>query len=240
MMTSMDDYSALTILLVDDESFVRRVTARVLGTLKIPRVLEAENGQEAIALLKQNKVDLLITDIQMPVMNGIELIKQIRMGNTAADRGLRTIVVTSFSNTEVLGSCLLLDINGFLVKPITADSAADKIRIAMRERRSLNSKEAYQQVRSDLASLGAMKSEEKENRVNAAIVREPVKSTIVGGSLIAVSQLRPGMELLEDLNAHNGIKLLTAGSVLNEGLINRLLELNEVIHNVKVRVKPHG
>lgn len=235
-MTSMADHSALTILLVDDEPFVRRVTAKVLGMLNITQVLEAENGREAISLLKQNKVDLLITDIQMPVMNGIELIKQIRMGNTAADRGQRTIVVTSFSNTEVLGSCLLLDINGFLVKPITADNAANKIRIALNERKYLNTSEAYQQVKTNLESLTAIKKEE-EKRVNAAIVREPAESSVPDSTRIALSQLKSGMVLLEDMYAQSGIKLLSAGKVLDEGLINRLLELSEVIDSKKIRVK---
>lgn len=233
---SAEDFTNLRVLLVDDESFVRRVTAKIFNTLKIAQVLEAENGVDAISVLGKHQVDLLITDIQMPEMNGIELIKQVRMGNTPAERGLRTIVVTSFSNTEVLSSCLALDINGFLVKPITTASATDKIRIAISEQRNLHTKEAYHQVKSDLKSLAEIQKKEK-TKVTAAILRESGESSVSNGTSTSLRSLKPGMELLEDLHAHNGMKLLTAGRVLDEGMINRILELHEVIDGARVRVK---
>ena len=107
---------------------------------------------------------MLITDIQMPEMNGIELIKQVRIGKASGDRGLSTLVVTSFSNTEVPGSCHLLDINGFLVKPITRDSAAEKIRLETSEQKNIRPEEAYQQVKSDLNTLADFAKKEEKKR----------------------------------------------------------------------------
>ena len=231
-----DEFSHLRVLLVDDEPFVRKVTAGVLGLLNIQAVLEAENGHQAIQLLEKNRVDLLITDIQMPEMNGIELIKQIRGGNTGGDRGLHIIVATSFSNTEVLGSCLLLDVNGFLVKPITVESAAEKIRTALKEKKSLNTKEAYQQVASDLEFLIKRRTEREEG-VDASVLRESAMRNAAGSALVALTQLKPGMELLEDLSAHNGVTLLMQGRVIDEGLVNRLGELREVIETTEIWVK---
>ncbi len=240
-------FSNLRILLVDDESFVRRVTAKMLTSIGIDQIYEAENGREAIALLKEHTIDLLITDIQMPEMNGIELVKQIRLEKTPANRSLRIIVVTSFAYTEVLGSCLLLDVNGFLVKPISAASAMEKIQFALKEQLHLHPTEAYSQVKTDLAVLEA-KSKEERKRQNAAIVIDtpvakgpssdslPTRASSPG-LMIAIGNLKPGMELLEDVYANTGVKLLPKGRVLTEVLVNRIRELRSVIDQREIRVR---
>lgn len=245
-MPNRDPITSLRVLLVDDEAFVRRVTAKMLRMLGIGEVYEAENGLDAIRSLAAHEVDLLVTDIQMPEMNGIELIKQIRMGKTAADRGLRAIVVTSFSYTEVLSSCLLLDINGFLVKPITPASAKEKILFALNERLHLHAADSYLPVKTDLAVIEA-DSKKEQRRPNAAIVIDAPQSAAVathaqhampaGGRMVSVGSLKPGMELLEDLFANTGIKLLPKGRVLTEVLVNRIRELYSVIDQREIRVK---
>ncbi len=245
-MSNQKTLSTLRVLLVDDESFVRRVIATMLKTLGIAEIYEAENGCEAIRSLAAHEVDLLVTDIQMPEMNGIELIKQVRMGKTVADRGLRSIVVTSFSYTEVLSSCLLLDVNGFLVKPITAANAKEKIQYALNEQLHLHPSEAYLQVKTDLALLDAS-SKKEQKRQNAAIVIETPESESTalrhtqkpssGGKFVSLRNLKPGMELLDDLYANTGVKLLPKGRVLTEVLVNRIRELYSVIDQREIRIK---
>ncbi len=235
-MATSDLFPQLRVLLVDDEPFILNVTSKVLGSLHIDQVLTAENGADAITQLEKNKVDLLITDIQMPQMNGIELIKRIRTGRTSADRGLRTVVVTSFSNTEVLGSCLALDINGFLVKPVSSTSAADKIQQAIDEQTNLRSKDDYAKVKSDLATL-AEAGREEEAKAHASTPHKPAVSDEPGSALIKLTRLKPGMELSEDLRTQQGIKLLSAGHLLSEGLVNRINELASIIETTEIRVK---
>ncbi len=231
-----DLFQQLRILLVDDEPFVRKVTTKVLGSLNINQVVEAENGREAIKLFAQHEVNLLITDIQMPEMNGIDLIKHVRMGEASCDRGIRTIVATSFSNTGVLGSCLDLNINGFLVKPVTPASAAEKIRQALNEKTHLKANNAYAQVKTDLASLAGARN--KEGPVRASISRESRESSSTSISkAVTLRSLKPGMVLQENLYARHGVKLLSAGQVLDEGLINRINELSIVIDILHVRVR---
>ncbi len=75
-MPTMDDFPNIRVLFVDDEPFVRRVTVDMLKGLGINEVSAAGNGVEAISLMGEHEIDLLITDIQMPEMNGIELIRQ--------------------------------------------------------------------------------------------------------------------------------------------------------------------
>lgn len=233
-------FSNIGLLLVDDEPFVRHVTAKLLNALGIIEVYEAGNGLEAIACIAANKIDLLITDIQMPEMNGVALIQQIRMGKTAAKRDLRTIVVTSFSYTEVLSSCLLLDVNGFLVKPITPDSARKKILLALNEQMKLHPAEVYLQVKADLSVIEAGNQREPR-RAHAAVTRSvPAVPEVSGGLTVAVNKLQPGMVLLEDLTVGNGIKLLSKGNRLTEVTIHRITELSGVISNKWIRVKPQA
>ncbi len=237
-MSTTTSLSKLRILLVDDEPFIRRVTVNVLKSLGVVSVLEADNGVDAISLLGQNEVDLLISDIQMPEMNGLELIQKIRMGETRADHALRTIVVTSFSYTEVLSSCLLLDVNGFLVKPINPAIVEEKILFAMKETLHLRPAEIYLQVKTDLKVIEATSIKE-QRKPNAAIARSgpEVKAGSAGRS-VPLRQLQPGMELLDDLYATSGIRLLPKGQVLNEVMINRIVDLDKVLPSGRIRVKP--
>ncbi len=152
-MSTTNAFSKARILLVDDEPFIRRTTSSVLRSLGVSEVIEAKSASDAISSLGKNEVDLLITDIAMPEMNGLELIQQIRMGETPAHRGLRTIVMTSFSFPEILSSGLLLDISGFLVKPINPANAEEKIRFALDEKLNLRPAETYLQVKTDLEAI---------------------------------------------------------------------------------------
>jgi YesN/AraC family two-component response regulator len=236
-MSTTTTFYNLRILLVDDEPFVRRVIASMLKNAGIIEVFEANNGAEAIAFMGGQEIDLLISDIQMPEMNGLELIQKIRMGETRAARALRTIVVTSFSYTEVLSSCLLLDVNGFLVKPITPASAEEKIHLALNEKLHLRPAEAYLQVKTDLAVIQTT-SKEEQRKPNAAIARsEPEVQEVSVGSSVPLKQLRPGMVLLDDLYATSGIKLLPQGQVLTEVMIHRIIDLDRVLPSGRIRVK---
>ncbi len=236
-MPTMDDFPNIRVLFVDDEPFVRRVTVDMLKGLGINEVSAAGNGVEAISLMGEHEIDLLITDIQMPEMNGIELIRQVRMGKTPVDQGLRTIVVTSFSSTEVLSSCLLLDINGFLVKPITPASAREKILTALNERQSVRAAGTYLQVKSDLEVLEAASKQEQGESNAASADSELVADETEGGVLMPIRQLQPGMELLENLYALNGVKLLPKGEVLTEVMTNRVIDLEKVIRGDGIQVK---
>jgi YesN/AraC family two-component response regulator len=235
-MSTTDTFANLRVLFADDELFLHQVTVAMLKSIGINEVSAAANGVEAISFISEHDIDLLITDIQMPEMNGIELIQKIRTGKTLEDRELRTIVVTSFSSTEVLSSCLLLDINGFLVKPITPDSAREKIQAAMNEQPALRSIDSYLQVKTDLKVLEATSKQQQD--LTAAVDDEPVVASSDDGVLMPIRKLQTGMELMEDLYAVNGVKLLPKGEVLNEVMANRVIDLERVISGDAILVRP--
>lgn len=72
----MNEFDGTTILIVDDEEMIREIFQSFLSRLGA-RVLEAQNGRIALEIIKQNEIDLLITDVRMPGGDGLELLREI-------------------------------------------------------------------------------------------------------------------------------------------------------------------
>ena len=107
----------LTILCVDDEKEL--LDSVVLFCKKIfGVVLSAENGEEALEVYKSQKVDIIITDLMMPKMNGIEMISNIREEN----KTLPIIVLSAYTDLHFFTETIDLGIDGYLIKPMKFDS----------------------------------------------------------------------------------------------------------------------
>lgn len=103
----------LSVLLVDDEVLIRQSMKNSLSYF-FGKVIVCSNGLEALDILKKEKIDIIFTDYEMPIMNGYELIKEIRSFN-------KKILITVFSNhddKEKLIKCIPLGLSGYLIKPI--------------------------------------------------------------------------------------------------------------------------
>ncbi|MFT7561310.1 MAG: DNA-binding NarL/FixJ family response regulator [Flavobacteriales bacterium] len=104
--------------IVDDQAMVRMGIAQLVGLGESHDVVfQAENGEQAISLLAAQPVDLLISDIQMPVMDGITLIEVLRA------RKLMTpvLVLTTFNDSELLMRAMRAGANGFLLKDVSLE-----------------------------------------------------------------------------------------------------------------------
>ncbi len=112
-------------LVVDDSPTMRRVVINSLAVLGITGVLEAENGEEAWRKLKSYKVDFLITDWNMPEMNGLELTQYIRRDPQLRD--LPILMVTTKGNKEDIVAALKAKVNNYVVKPFTPSVLKQKI-----------------------------------------------------------------------------------------------------------------
>ena len=117
---------ALNVIVVDDSAVMRAMivkTLRLCG-LSLGEIHEAANGQEAIQLLKQNWIDLALVDINMPVMNGEEMIDNVRK-----DPELKSlsIIVISTESSETRIDMLEQKGAGFVHKPFTPESLRDVI-----------------------------------------------------------------------------------------------------------------
>ena len=106
----------LTILYVEDEDDVRRNAVEYLKRIA-KEVLEAKDGKEAIAVWSDNKPDIIITDISMPRLNGLDMARYIR----SKDQEVQIIIATAYTDTEYLMQAVELNLVKYLVKPITKD-----------------------------------------------------------------------------------------------------------------------
>ncbi|MGO4938222.1 response regulator transcription factor [Fundicoccus sp. Sow4_H7] len=107
------------LIIVDDEEAVRQSIVNVIDWEEagFKLVGDASNGQEALALVEENKIDVVITDIRMPVMDGLELAQHIQI----IDPTIKIIILTGFDNIEYAQEAFRWNIHEYLLKPISVD-----------------------------------------------------------------------------------------------------------------------
>ncbi len=115
----------LVVLAVDDDIInLKLLKSMLLKTGKVKEVIEAKNGSDAIGVLKSREdIDLILLDIIMPIMNGIEVLKVVRADDSL--RQLPIIVLTTDETKKV--EALDHGANGFLTKPIRNDELIKQI-----------------------------------------------------------------------------------------------------------------
>ena len=115
----------MKVLVVDDSSTMRKIIANALKKCGAGEIVEAGNGAEGIQQLKAGTVDLIVTDWNMPVMNGLEFVRELRaLASCAATPVL--MVTTNAESTDVTGA-KEAGVNDYVVKPFTADTLQEKI-----------------------------------------------------------------------------------------------------------------
>jgi two-component system chemotaxis response regulator CheY len=115
----------MKIMVVDDMSTMRRIVKNLLKQLGFANVDEAENGQEALIKLRGDKFGFVVSDWNMPVMSGIELLRAIR-----ADEGLKGIpvlMVTAEAQKENIIEAVQAGVSNYVVKPFTAETLQEKM-----------------------------------------------------------------------------------------------------------------
>ncbi|MDP2992393.1 MAG: chemotaxis response regulator CheY, partial [Deltaproteobacteria bacterium] len=115
----------MRILVVDDFNTMRRIVKNILKQLGFENVGEAENGQEALEVLKKEKFDFVITDWNMPVMNGLDLLKAIKAD--AALKDLPVMMVTAEAQQQNIVVAVKAGAGNYIVKPFTAEVLEEKI-----------------------------------------------------------------------------------------------------------------
>ncbi len=124
--------SGLRVLLVDDNRINRHVGRIMLTPLGVT-VIEAENGREALDLLAMEEVDLVLLDVHMPVMDGIETLRHIR-ASAEPWSALPVIAVTADAMAGDRENLLIRGMDGYLSKPIDKQDMIAEIRLAMKRR----------------------------------------------------------------------------------------------------------
>jgi two-component system chemotaxis response regulator CheY len=115
------------VLLVDDSAMMRKVVSRTLkmAGLEFEQVLEAGDGAEALICLRANNVELIMCDINMPVMNGLELLQRIKEENLAV--GVPIVMVTTEGSEPQVRQAILAGAKGYIRKPFSADHIKNSV-----------------------------------------------------------------------------------------------------------------
>lgn len=238
---SRQDQGEKNVLVVEDDDFTRKLIVSVLHYLGLANIADADSAETAIKLFKSNTFDLVMTDINMPGINGMQFIQMIRAGRTLAKRETRIVILTAFSQTEILAVALALDINGFLVKPITPAMVDEKIATAMSERLHLRSPLAYEAVGTELKRLSNADNRPSNSHRGASIPLATQKGhdSNEGWSEhhVSLQRLRPGMILKESINLSDGTLLLSSGTVFTELSINRLYDIRSLLKQSRISVQ---
>lgn len=113
------------ILLVDDErTFLKSLSESLMNLFKDIKVVTAENGEEAIRLMNSESINFLITDLQMPIMNGFDLLKYVKR----IYPDLPVIIMTACVSDEMIKELDYLGCSDVMEKPIEFDLLVKKIR----------------------------------------------------------------------------------------------------------------
>ncbi len=115
----------MKILIVDDFSTMRRIIKNLLRDLGFNDTTEADDGQTALPLLKSGKFDFLVTDWNMPGMDGLTLLKTVRADDNLKD--MPVLMVTAEAKREQIVVAAQAGVNGYIVKPFTAATLKEKI-----------------------------------------------------------------------------------------------------------------
>lgn len=115
----------IKILVVDDFLTMRRIIKNILNQLGFKDIIEADDGTTALEILKKQKVDLIISDWNMPKMTGLELLKAVRSDENLRD--IKFIMVTAEAQKENVIEAIKHGVNQYIVKPFTPETLKEKL-----------------------------------------------------------------------------------------------------------------
>jgi two-component system chemotaxis response regulator CheY len=113
-------------LVVEDSPMMRQLLVFALARIKALKVVEADDGVDALRKLTTAKFDLVITDINMPVLDGLKLVKRIRTDDVHKD--VPIMIVTTEGSAEDRQRALQLGANAYITKPIQAPQVIAKVK----------------------------------------------------------------------------------------------------------------
>lgn len=122
ILTSNNDALKPLILIVDDEPRLRDSLSQIL--CEDFQVITASEGMEGLLKLRSNKVSLVLLDLCMPQMNGVEMLKQLR----TADNKVKVLIMTGKSSHKWAKECADLSVNGYIEKPFALGELLDKVK----------------------------------------------------------------------------------------------------------------
>lgn len=124
----------INVLIVDDSAIVRTVLRRTLSIagFELGEVLEASNGREALALLAKTKVDIVFTDINMPEMNGVEMVEEMEQSGYL--EAFPVVVISTERSETRVESLKKMGVKAYIKKPFTPEKVKMIVDLLLRDK----------------------------------------------------------------------------------------------------------
>lgn len=210
------DARNFSVLIVDDSAMIRKLLSYQMQKVGL-KVLTAENGSEALNIIQSNTpVDIVLSDVMMPGISGVELLQEIRKHHSIND--LPVIMITSLSEKEDMLHALSKGANDFLTKPVDFQVAVARIRTALTIKHTselLEEQRARSSAQSSFKTLGEMASGMAHEMNNPAAI------------LVATSQLLK--KRLESDNTQTDKENFSRTTKMLDSIINAAKRISTVI-----------
>ncbi len=115
----------MKVLVVDDFATMRKIVRNILKQIGFTNIVEADDGANALSMIKEDKIDFVVTDWNMPNMTGLELLKNIRATDKA--KNLPVLMVTAEGLADNVVDAVKAGVDSYIVKPFTAETVQAKI-----------------------------------------------------------------------------------------------------------------
>lgn len=225
------DFNALRLIVVEDNETNREIIRRMMRHLNCAVVDSAADGDQALTtmLTASHGYDLIISDYQMPRMNGLELLKAVRVGTPGVNRDIGFIMLTGHADNFIVGTAFSLDVDSFVVKPVTPKALRARVMHVMSTANRIKKPIDYGDINIDSNVIGKQRASRKPKEIK--FVAPPWESEDVDNAGIVerdLSSVIPGSKLARDLFTASGQLLLPHGQTLDERTLDRLRNLSEL------------
>jgi two-component system chemotaxis response regulator CheY len=116
----------MKVLIVDDFATMRRILKNIMKQIGFSSITEAENGKDALKILKEETIDLVLCDWNMPEMPGIDLLNAVRGDDQL--KGTPFVMVTAEAQKENIIEAVKAGVSSYIVKPFTAETVEEKLK----------------------------------------------------------------------------------------------------------------
>lgn len=253
-MPDKHDFSGRKFLVVDDEVFMLGMIERILRQFNAAAIFKAESATAALKSVRDNstQVDCIISDYNMKPVNGLQFLQAVRLGmNPRIPRDQPFIMLTGHGETDVVKTAIMLDVNGYLVKPVAPDRLAKTLEGVFKKATEIKDESYYRSIKlgqapaqTDAAAAAATGSKawvilSKDRTSNADALKAKIErfktenATRDGEEEVKIKnrrqcdlgELREDMILAEDIEGEEGSILLRKGTRLTTRMVDRLREL---------------
>ncbi len=121
------DYGQFRILVIEDQPFVRRTITQILMQIGFTSVAEADNGETGMAACVRSSPDIVVCDIEMKPVSGLQFLEQLRSSAEVANNRTPVVFLTNHTESEIVKKAMALGVNGFVVKPPSFGALKERV-----------------------------------------------------------------------------------------------------------------